>query len=152
LQIGLLEFGTLTNSITLATTQSGVASLVDSLNTRAKLQVGALEVGTGTNNTTIYNTASGIVSFSSFVDPSIDLPLVDWFVPIYSSNASSVFITENYADDIDNFVVLFSSRVDVIEASEEVLKKSFNRTSPAFRWHRDRILPEVLTGLAVFDF
>jgi len=96
--------------------------------------------------------ASGIVSFSTFIDASIDLPVVTWVLPIYSNNASSIFITENYPDEQDNFVVLFSSKVDVLQPSEDVLKKSFNRTSPAFKWQRDRLLPEVLTGLAVFDF
>ena len=80
------------------------------------------------------------------------MPVVTWVLPIYSNNASSVFITENYPDEQDNFVVLFSSKVDVLQPSEDVLKKSFNRTSPAFKWQRDRLLPEVLTGLAVFDF
>jgi hypothetical protein len=102
---------------------------------------------------TDFTSVSGVITFNTYVDNSIDIPYIHWKIPYFTQiSTGTVTLSENFPHEVPNLVVLLSSKVDVTEASLATLKKSFNRTSPTFKWSRDSLPQEVIFGLADFDF
>lgn len=101
---------------------------------------------------TSFTNVSGYITYNSYTDFVQGNPLIRWKLPYYTSNASTVFLTENFPHEVPSLKIYFASKVDVVRATEASLKRSFNRTSPIFRWSRSSDGAEVLSGLAEFDF
>jgi hypothetical protein len=126
---------------------------VDSTNYyRSSVVSGGISCGYFEEIKTQFTSSSGLILFDTFTNNSIDRPYIDWRIDYFSANASTLFISDNYAHKPENLTVYFPSRVKIPIPSTKTYVKSFNRTSPAFKWHRDAVEAEVLTGLAVFDF
>lgn len=117
-----------------------------------KYASGDLSCGYLRNVETNFNISSGYITYDSYTDFIQGNPYINWKIPFYTYNASTVFITENFPHEVPSLNVYFATKVDVIRATQATLKKSFNRTSPAFKWSRDPKVSEILTGLAEFDF
>lgn len=102
---------------------------------------------------TDFTDASGIIEFNAYTNNNIDRPIIDWKIPYFVQNGNTVTITNNFPENVPDLIVYFSSKVDVVPPSVEVLKQSFNNTSPCFKWQTfPNLTQEVISGLALFDF
>ncbi len=100
-------------------------------------------------------TASGVIIFDTNVDVNVDTPIIHWRIPYWTEVGSSVLFSDNWQTNIPDLQVFFPSKVRVNRPSTDTLKKSFNRTSPIFRWRSyivNDVAPEIAQGLADFDF
>lgn len=102
---------------------------------------------------TDFTSSSGIITFDTYIDNTIDRPTIDWKIPFFTETGSTVLITENFPHEVPDLILFLPSKVDVIRPSTQILRKSFNKTSPCFKWRRFSVEnQEIITGLANFDF
>lgn len=100
---------------------------------------------------TSFTSVSGRVSFDTYVNNKIDRPLVNWKLSYLTQTGSTVTLTDNFPHEVPSLIVFFPAKVEVNRPSTLTLKKSFNKTSPKFKWDR-YYETETITGLATFDF
>jgi hypothetical protein len=73
-----------------------------------------------------------------------------WKLQIWTETASSLVFTANYRP-IEELTLLTAMSVDVVDPSEDTLKKAFERSSPTRIWQRYDIGETKVKGLARFD-
>lgn len=83
-------------------------------------------------------------------DNKLDNLTAMWKLRLWSVGASSISFTDNYRQ-IEDLTMLTTTKVDVVDPSEDTLKRSFDRNSPTRRWHRYDVGETKIKGLARFD-
>jgi len=100
---------------------------------------------------TSFTVASGLVTFNTFTDNTTDRPVIDWVIPLLQETASALYLTSNFPHEVPDLVLLSSRKVNVLRPSTQILKESFDRTSPSLKWKSYPVYNDS-TGLAIFDF
>lgn len=109
-----------------------------------------------TRETSFTQGGSSLIIPDAFIDNYVDYGFINWRVRYWSEQASAVVFTTNFFNQGDDLTVLFPRKVRVVDPDEAALKRSFNRTSPVYRWRSivdEEAINELnkIAGLAVFD-
>jgi hypothetical protein len=102
---------------------------------------------------TEFSSASGVIIPDTYSDNYIDRPRMDWRLNYWTESGSTVTLSSNLPENIPDLVVYLPENVEVEDPSIAVLKKSFNRSSPIFRWRSFIPISDLVeaSGLATFD-
>lgn len=91
-----------------------------------------------------------------FIDSNYDYGYIRWRETFWTESGSTVVFSPNFTTQGPELQILFAKKVRVDDPDDITLKRSFNRTSPTFRW-RSLISFEDLreinsvSGLAEFE-
>ena len=92
----------------------------------------------------------GTIRLQTEVRNHVDRPHLSWVVNYWTPNASGAVFTENFKLTAPT-PVLYASKVDVVEPSQNTLRLAMERSSPFLRWRSNPDSPDAVKGSAVFD-